>query len=64
MAGLVLVYAGQVFEDIVGAERVQPGNALVHVSVHRVGLAGTGLPVGKASDLRALEGRIHQWSHS
>lgn len=64
MAGLVLVYAGQVLEDIVGSERVQPGNALVHVAIHRVGLAGAGLPVGKASDLRTLESRIHQWSHS
>ena len=51
-------YAGQVFEDIVGSERVQPRNTLIHVTVHRVGLTGTGLTVREACDLRPLEGRI------
>lgn len=60
----MVVYACQVFKDIVGAEGVQPRNALIHVSVHRVGLARTGLPVGEAGDLRALEGGIDQWPHS
>lgn len=64
MAELVFVYACQVFEDIVGSECVQPWNALIHVSIHRVGLAGTSLSICEASDLGTLEGRIHQWSHS
>lgn len=57
------LYAGQVVKDIVGSEGVQTWNALRHVTVHGVCLAGTCLPVGEAGHSGSLEGRIDQWPH-
>lgn len=59
----MLFYTGEVVEDVVGSESVEPGDALVDDSVHGEGFSGSCLSVGEAGDFSSLKGGIDEGSY-